>query len=41
METILTLAIGIVIGWNIPQPSWASDLQAKTVAWFRNLGRKG
>lgn len=40
METLLTLAIGIVIGWNIPQPSWARDLQAKVVAWFRNLGGK-
>ena len=27
--TLFWIAVGIVIGWNLPQPLWAKDLQAK------------
>ena len=27
--TLFWIAVGIVIGWNVPQPRWAKDLQAK------------
>ena len=28
------VAVGIVIGWNLPQPRWAKELQDKlTNAW--------
>ena len=27
--TLFWIAVGIVIGWNVPQPDWAKDLQAK------------
>lgn len=31
LETLLILAIGIMIGWNVPQPLWAKDLQERVV----------
>jgi hypothetical protein len=35
MYTLLILAIGIFIGWNIPQPDWARELQEKAMAKLR------
>jgi hypothetical protein len=35
MYTLFVLAIGIFIGWNIPQPGWARDLQEKVMARLR------
>lgn len=32
---ILLVAIGVLIGWNLPQPQYAKDLQEKIVAWFK------
>lgn len=40
METLLLLAIGIVIGWNLPQPDWARDAQEKVLGMIRGAGRK-
>jgi hypothetical protein len=40
MSTLFWIAVGIVIGWNLPQPAWARELQDKAVAFFRNLGGK-
>ena len=37
MYTLFVLAIGIVIGWNVPQPAWAKALQDKIVDFVRNL----
>jgi len=37
---LLYICIGIIIGWNLPQPSWARDLQDKIMASLRNLGDK-
>jgi len=31
LYTLFVLAIGIVIGWNLPQPPWAKDLQDRAV----------
>ena len=31
MSTLLTLLIGMFIGWNLPQPGWAKTLQDKIV----------
>ncbi|WP_274607590.1 hypothetical protein [Thiococcus pfennigii] len=39
-SALIILAIGIIIGWNWPQPPWARDAQAKTVAWVRSLFSK-
>jgi hypothetical protein len=38
--TLLILAVGIVIGWNLPQPSWAKEAQDKLVAAIKNLINK-
>jgi len=29
------VCVGIVIGWNWPQPPWAHDIQDKVVSIFR------
>ncbi len=35
------VAVGIVIGWNLPQPPWARDIQDRVVTTFNELtGRK-
>lgn len=40
LESLLLIAIGIVIGWNLPQPPWARDLQDKAVQFVRDLTNK-
>lgn len=32
--------IGLFIAWNLPQPQWAKDLQAKVVAKYNELKAK-
>jgi hypothetical protein len=29
--TLFWIAVGIVIGWNLPQPLWAKELQDKVM----------
>jgi hypothetical protein len=41
MSTLFWILVGMFIGWNLPQPAWARDLQAKVVAAIKNLGAKG
>jgi len=31
LYTLFILAVGVVIGWNLPQPPWARDLQDRAV----------
>lgn len=38
METLFWICVGIVIGWNMPQPDWARELQAKLVNAVRSIG---
>jgi hypothetical protein len=39
---VFWVAVGVVIGWNLPQPPWARDLQQRAVRTFNELtGRKG
>ncbi len=40
IETLFCIAIGILIGWNLPQPSWAKDLQDKAVDFIRRLTQR-
>jgi hypothetical protein len=40
MTTLLTLLIGMFIGWNLPQPEWARTLQNKVVDLLRGLDKK-
>lgn len=32
---IVWIAIGLLIGWQFPQPKWAQDLQAGIVRGFK------
>jgi len=34
------IAVGIVIGWNVPQPVWATQWQQKVVEMVRSLTSK-
>ncbi|MEY6431429.1 hypothetical protein ABC977_03295 [Thioalkalicoccus limnaeus] len=40
LSALFILAIGIIIGWNWPQPPWARDIQDKVVTWVRSLFSK-
>ncbi|WP_255420151.1 MULTISPECIES: hypothetical protein [Marichromatium] len=40
LYVLLLLAVGIVIGWNWPQPPWARDFQARVVDTVRSLTGK-
>ncbi len=37
MSTLLTLIIGIFIGWNLPQPTWARNMQDRLVELMRGM----
>lgn len=37
IEMLLGIAVGVFIGWNLPQPSWAVAAQAKVVEWVKSL----
>jgi hypothetical protein len=37
---LLFIGIGIVIGWNLPQPVWAKDIQDKAVQAIRGIASK-
>lgn len=34
LQAIIWLAVGVLIGWNIPQPPWAVAAQEKVRSWF-------
>lgn len=36
MGIALGIVIGIAIGWHLPQPQYAKDLEAKLVAWIKS-----
>jgi hypothetical protein len=38
--TLIILAIGIVIGWNLPQPPWARDIQERIVTAVKSMMEK-
>jgi hypothetical protein len=40
MSTLFWIAVGIVIGWNLPQPDWAREWQQRVVRFFRGIGRR-
>jgi hypothetical protein len=37
LYTLIVLTIGIFIGWNLPQPPWARDLQNRVVSSVKSL----
>jgi hypothetical protein len=36
MSSLTTLVIGIFIGWNLPQPPWAREVQDTAAKIFRS-----
>jgi hypothetical protein len=34
---IFWVSVGCLIGWHVPQPLWAKNIQDKFVAWFKTL----
>jgi hypothetical protein len=40
MGTIITLLIGMFIGWNLPQPDWARTIQDKVLDLLNSTTRK-
>jgi len=40
MSTLITLLIGMFIGWNLPQPDWARTIQNKVVQLLNSASRK-
>ncbi|MDX2457030.1 MAG: hypothetical protein QNL87_05945 [Gammaproteobacteria bacterium] len=40
MSTIITLLIGMFIGWNLPQPDWARAIQDKVMHFVNSATRK-
>lgn len=35
LETLFWLLVGAFIGWNIPQPDFAKNLQSKILDFFK------
>jgi hypothetical protein len=37
---LVGIAVGIVIGWNLPQPDWARQMQEQVMGTVRKLTGK-
>lgn len=37
LSFIIGLFIGSFIGWNLSQPEWAKDIQAKITAYIKKM----
>jgi hypothetical protein len=40
VATLFWICVGIVIGWNLPQPPWAKAWQDKVVALIKGVGNR-
>jgi hypothetical protein len=40
IETAIYVFLGAFVGWNLPQPQFAKDLQAKAIAFFKGSTAK-
>lgn len=40
LTALFFVAVGIVIGWNLPQPAWAKETQDKIVSAVRGVADK-
>ena len=36
MNTLFWIAVGVVIGWHVPQPVWATMAIEKVKSWFKS-----
>jgi len=41
LYALFWIAVGIVIGWNWPQPPWAQDVQQKLTSIVRGNSHRG
>ena len=37
VEVLFWVAVGVFVGWNLPQPQWAVWLQDKVLNFFKGL----
>jgi len=37
VEVLFWVAVGVFVGWNLPQPAWASWVQDKVLGFFKGL----
>ena len=35
LEALIYILIGAFIGWNLPQPSWAKNIQTKILSYIK------
>jgi len=35
LETILWIMVGAFIGWNLPQPQFAKNIQSRVLSFFK------
>lgn len=40
LEILFWVVVGMIIGWNIPQPFWAKPVTDKIVATLKDLKKK-
>ncbi len=41
LSILFWILVGILIGWNLPQPNWAKSLQDKVITAIKGAGNKG
>lgn len=37
MSMIFWTAVGMIIGWNLPQPEWAQKVQNSVIDFVKNI----
>ena len=37
LDILFWVAVGLFVGWAVPQPAWAAWLQEKVLGFFKNL----
>jgi hypothetical protein len=35
LEVLFWILVGALIGWHIPEPSWAKTFKEKVLNWFK------
>ena len=40
LVTLLTLLVGLVVGWHVPQPSWAKKAEEEVVVAAKKVVKK-
>lgn len=40
MLAVFWIVVGMFIGWNLPQPAWAREVQERVVAVFKTMTKQ-